>query len=112
MRGPGYDALKHVAGALEVDIIVVLDQERLYNQLKGDLPDFVKIILLPKSGGVCTSICPVNLCLCVCPLCICCVSNACRLCVCSVSALCLLRVRCLPDVCPLCFLCVSAVCVV
>ena len=38
-----------------VDVICVLDQERLYNQLKGDLPDFVKIVLLPKSGGVCTS---------------------------------------------------------
>ena len=52
VRGAGYDALKHAAGAFEVDIILVLDQERLYNQLKGDLPDFVKIVLLPKSGGV------------------------------------------------------------
>ena len=52
VRGAGYDALKHAAGSFEVDIILVLDQERLYNQLKSDLPEFVKIVLLPKSGGV------------------------------------------------------------
>ncbi|XP_076460941.1 polyribonucleotide 5'-hydroxyl-kinase Clp1-like [Babylonia areolata] len=52
VRGAGYDALKHAAGSFEVDIIIVLDQERLYNQLKGDMPEFVKIVLLPKSGGV------------------------------------------------------------
>lgn len=52
VRGAGYDALKHAAGSFEVDIIIVLDQERLYNQLKSELPDFVKIVLLPKSGGV------------------------------------------------------------
>jgi len=39
-----------------VDIIAVLDQERLYSELKRDMPDFVKIILLPKSGGVCTAL--------------------------------------------------------
>ncbi|RUS92133.1 hypothetical protein EGW08_000157, partial [Elysia chlorotica] len=52
IRGAGYEALKQAAGAFEVDVICVLDQERLYNQLKGDLPEFVKIVLLPKSGGV------------------------------------------------------------
>jgi hypothetical protein len=35
-----------------VDVIAVMDQERLYSELKRDMPDFVKIILLPKSGGV------------------------------------------------------------
>ena len=38
--------------SFSVDIIVVMDQERLYNELKRDMPDFVKIVLLPKSGGV------------------------------------------------------------
>lgn len=52
VRGAGYDALKHSAGSFEVDIIIVIDQDRLYNQLKGEMPDFVKIVLLPKSGGV------------------------------------------------------------
>nr|XP_006825168.1 PREDICTED: polyribonucleotide 5'-hydroxyl-kinase Clp1-like [Saccoglossus kowalevskii] len=35
-----------------VDVIVVLDQERLYSELKRDMPDFVKVVLQPKSGGV------------------------------------------------------------
>lgn len=52
IRGAGYECLKQAAGAFEVDVICVLDQERLYNQLKGDMPEFVKIVLLPKSGGV------------------------------------------------------------
>ena len=37
---------------VSVDVIIVLDQERLYNELKRDMPEFVKVILLPKSGGV------------------------------------------------------------
>lgn len=37
---------------ISVDIIVVLDQERLYSELTRDMPDFVKVVLLPKSGGV------------------------------------------------------------
>lgn len=52
VRGSGYDSLKHAAGSFEVDVIIVMDQERLYNELKRDMPDFVKIVLLPKSGGV------------------------------------------------------------
>ncbi|XP_014774939.1 polyribonucleotide 5'-hydroxyl-kinase Clp1 [Octopus bimaculoides] len=52
VRGGGYQSLVHTAGAFEVDIIAVLDQERLYNELVRDMPDFVKVILLPKSGGV------------------------------------------------------------
>lgn len=35
-----------------VDVILVLGQERLYSELKRDMPDFVNVILLPKSGGV------------------------------------------------------------
>jgi len=35
-----------------VDVLLVLDQERLHSQLKRDMPDFVKVLLLPKSGGV------------------------------------------------------------
>ncbi|XP_023931897.1 polyribonucleotide 5'-hydroxyl-kinase Clp1-like [Lingula anatina] len=52
VRGGGYHSIVHTAGAFEVDLVVVLDQERLYNELKRDLPDFVKVILQPKSGGV------------------------------------------------------------
>lgn len=33
-------------------MILVLDQERLYNELVRDMPRFVKVIFLQKSGGV------------------------------------------------------------
>lgn len=48
----GYRSLTHIAQAFEVDVIVVLDQERLYNELVRDMPPFVRVVFLPKSGGV------------------------------------------------------------
>ncbi|XP_068210605.1 protein CLP1 homolog isoform X1 [Palaemon carinicauda] len=51
VKGPGYKSLTHVAQAFEVDLIIVLDQERLYNELVRDIP-FIKVVFLPKSGGV------------------------------------------------------------
>ncbi len=44
--------LIHAAKAFEVDLIIVLDQERLYNELTRDLPGFVRVVFQPKSGGV------------------------------------------------------------
>ena len=35
-----------------VDVILVMDHERLYNMLQGDLPSSINIVPLPKSGGV------------------------------------------------------------
>jgi len=35
-----------------VDVIIVLDQERVYNSLVKEMPGFVKTVLQPKSGGV------------------------------------------------------------
>lgn len=52
VKGGGYKLLTHAAQAFEVDAILVLDQERLYNELVRDMPDFVKVVFLPKSGGV------------------------------------------------------------
>ncbi|XP_075212091.1 protein CLP1 homolog isoform X2 [Lycorma delicatula] len=52
IKGDGYKLLTHAAQAFEVDVILVLDQERLYNELVRDMPQFVKVVLLPKSGGV------------------------------------------------------------
>lgn len=52
VKGKGYHHLTHIALAFEVDVILVLDQERLYNELVRDMPVFVKVCLLPKSGGV------------------------------------------------------------
>ena len=37
---------------LKVDVVIVLEQERLYNELKKSLPAKTKVVLLPKSGGV------------------------------------------------------------
>ena len=52
VKGSGYQALVHCASAFQVDVVLVLDHERLYNELKRDLPHFVRVVLLPKSGGV------------------------------------------------------------
>jgi Predicted GTPase or GTP-binding protein len=52
VKGDGYKQLTHIAQAFEVDIILVLDQERLYNELVRDMPAFVKVVFLPKNGGV------------------------------------------------------------
>eukprot|EP00095_Tigriopus_kingsejongensis_P001332 maker-scaffold1057_size73593-snap-gene-0.21 protein:Tk01332 transcript:maker-scaffold1057_size73593-snap-gene-0.21-mRNA-1 annotation:"clp1-like protein" len=52
VRGEGYNQIKHTAQAFEVDVIIVLDQERVYNDLVRDMPTFVKVVWMPKSGGV------------------------------------------------------------
>ena len=52
VKAQGYQMLVHAARAFEVDVVIVLDQERLYNELVRDLPDTVKIAFQPKSGGV------------------------------------------------------------
>lgn len=52
VKAEGYRCITHIAQAFEVDVIIVLDQERLYNELSRDMPPFVKVVFLPKSGGV------------------------------------------------------------
>lgn len=52
VKGEGYRSLLHAAEEFQVDVIFVLDQERLYNELLRDVPGKVKVVLLPKSGGV------------------------------------------------------------
>ena len=52
--GGGLKALKSAAEFLEVDVVLVIDQEKLYNELERELPKFVKIVFTPKSGGVVT----------------------------------------------------------
>ncbi|GMR42157.1 hypothetical protein PMAYCL1PPCAC_12352, partial [Pristionchus mayeri] len=51
VHGDGYQCLVNAAEAFEVESVVVIDHERLYNDLKRDLPSFVKILHQPKSGG-------------------------------------------------------------
>ncbi|KAJ6641427.1 Protein CLP1 like [Pseudolycoriella hygida] len=52
VKSDGYRHLLHAAEAFEVCAIFVLDQERLYNELLRDMPRFVQVVYLPKSGGV------------------------------------------------------------
>jgi len=52
IKGLGYDVIKHAAQAFEVDMIIVLDEDRLYRDLVQDMPHFVKVVWLPKSTGV------------------------------------------------------------
>ncbi|XP_066262682.1 protein CLP1 homolog [Euwallacea similis] len=52
IKGDGYKQLLESGRAFEVDIVLVLDQERLYNELVRDMPNYVKIVFLQKSGGV------------------------------------------------------------
>ncbi|XP_050294853.1 protein CLP1 homolog [Anthonomus grandis grandis] len=52
IKGNGYKLLLDSCHAFEVDVIMVLDQERLYNELVRDMPAYVKIVFLQKSGGV------------------------------------------------------------
>ena len=69
MEDLGYKALLHIAQAFEgeyvyllclplslsclaVDVVLVLDHERLYLDLQRDLPKTTDVVPLPKSGGV------------------------------------------------------------
>lgn len=52
VTGTGYRILVHAAEAFEVNVIVVLDQERVYNDLKKQFGNKVQVVHLPKSGGV------------------------------------------------------------
>ena len=52
VKGGGYHHLLHAAKAFKVSNVLVLDQERLYNELLRDVDSSVKVVFLPKSGGV------------------------------------------------------------
>lgn len=43
-----YACLVKAAEQFEVDVVIVLDNERLYNELQRDLPSFVKVISFEK----------------------------------------------------------------
>uniref|UniRef100_A0AC34QUC1 Protein CLP1 homolog n=1 Tax=Panagrolaimus sp. JU765 TaxID=591449 RepID=A0AC34QUC1_9BILA len=52
IKDEGYMALLTACKAFKVDVVIVLDHERLFNLFKSDLPVSVKIIHEPKSGGI------------------------------------------------------------
>ena len=47
VKGQGYQMLIHAAKAFQVDLIIVLDQERLHNELVRDLPENVHEGVVP-----------------------------------------------------------------
>lgn len=53
IKGGGYKHILHAAKSFKADAILVLDQERLYNELLRDLPrSKFEVVFLQKSGGV------------------------------------------------------------
>lgn len=52
VTGQGFKVLLDVTKSFEVDVVLVIDQEKIYNQLKGKVGDSVQVLHLPKSGGV------------------------------------------------------------
>lgn len=53
VTGAGFKALVNAIKAFDVGVVLVLDQERLFNELERELPvQFVKLVFVPKSGGV------------------------------------------------------------
>ena len=51
IKGDGYTSIVTAAEAFQPDVVIVLDHERLFNELQHDLPSFVKVLHFPKSGG-------------------------------------------------------------
>ena len=52
-RKEGYKQLLHIAKSFEVDVILVLDKELLYNSLLREMRnENIKVVWLPKSNGV------------------------------------------------------------
>lgn len=53
VTGYGYQSTLQAVNHFNIDIVLVLDQERLYSELVRDLKNKpVKVLLIPKSGGV------------------------------------------------------------
>ena len=52
VTGEGFKLLMHIMKSFKIDVIIVIDQERTYNEFKMKIDEGVQIIHLPKSGGV------------------------------------------------------------
>ncbi|KAH9506670.1 Cleavage polyadenylation factor subunit clp1 [Dermatophagoides farinae] len=54
VQGYGYQSILQAIEHFRIDIVLVLDQERLYSELVRDLKSkqAIKVLLIPKSGGV------------------------------------------------------------
>lgn len=52
VRGQGYTAITLAACSFEIDTLFVVEEERLYLQLKKDMPNSVRVVYVPKQYGV------------------------------------------------------------
>lgn len=52
IHGAGYRLLLDAVAKFEVDIVLALDQEKLYSELLRDVPDSTRVLFTPKSLGV------------------------------------------------------------
>lgn len=52
VRGDGYSAVTLAACSFEIDTLFVLEEERVYLQLKKDMPNSVRVVYVPKQHGV------------------------------------------------------------
>lgn len=52
VRGNGYNAITLAACAFEIDVLFVVEEEKLYLQLKKDMPACVQVVYVPKQDGV------------------------------------------------------------
>ena len=64
VEGPGLDILKHCIGAFAADVILVMNNDKLYAALTSFVPEGVTVVKLPTSGGVLTRV-SLLLCRCV-----------------------------------------------
>ena len=55
IRGGGYQSILTAAKEFEIDVVLVLDQERLYKELERDLPKYVHVSTADQS--VCIVLC-------------------------------------------------------
>lgn len=56
VQGNGYQSILQAINHFHIDVVLVIDQERLYSELIRDLKSksHVKVIFTPKNGGVVT----------------------------------------------------------
>lgn len=52
VRGHGYTAITLAACSFEIDTLFVIEEEKLYAELKRDMPSSVKVVYVPKQHGV------------------------------------------------------------
>jgi polyribonucleotide 5'-hydroxyl-kinase len=55
--GPGFDVLLHIVNSLSIDIVLVMNHDRLHSSLLAALGEGVTVVKLVHSGGVVQRVC-------------------------------------------------------